>query len=177
MKENDNKFSVSTIMERLKNSQRLISFLILVMGTIFPIAIILIDSISFSYLPFSLHQYLGAMLFVSALLGWTIRYVFILYDFITKNIRIKLFAIFFAILLMAVVLTVIFGLHEHSLNIHLADENYSLEVMFLNLMVALHIFPLLAFFSRKTNVKKETLCLTLTVALSLLGSLFVFFCF
>lgn len=177
MKENDNKFSVSTIMERLKNSQRLISFLILVMGTIFPIAIILIDSISFSYLPFSLHQYLGAMLFVSVLLGWTIRYVFILYDFITKNIRIKLFVIFFAILLMAVVLTVIFGLHEHSLNIHLADENYSLEVMYLNLMVALHVFPLLAFFSRKTNVKKETLCLTLTVALSLLGSLFVFFCF
>ena len=168
MKENDNKFSVSTIMERLKNSQRLISFLILVMGTIFPIAIILIDSISFSYLPFSLHQYLGAMLFVSALLSWTIRYVFILYDFIAKNIHIKLFAAFFVILLIATVLSVKFGLQEQSLNI---------QVMFLNLMVALHIFPLLAFFSRKTNVKKETLCLTLTVALSLLGSLFVFFCF
>ena len=164
-------------MERLKNSQRLISFLILVMGTIFPIAIILIDSISFSYLPFSLHQYLGAMLFASALLGWTIRYVFILYDFIAKNIHIKLFAAFFVILLIATVLIVKFGLQEQSLNIHLADENYSLEVMFFNLIVALHIFPLLAFFSRKTNVKKETLCLTLTVALSLLGSLFVFFCF
>ena len=164
-------------MERLKNSQRLISFLILVMGTIFPIAIILIDSISFSYLPFSLHQYLGAMLFASALLGWTIRYVFILYDFIAKNIHIKLFAAFFVILLIATVLIVKFGLQEQSLNIHLADENYSLEAMFFNLIVALHIFPLLAFFSRKTNVKKETLCLTLTVALSLLGSLFVFFCF
>lgn len=177
MKENDNKFSVSMIMEWLKNSQRLVPFLILAMGTIFPIAIILIDSISFPYLPFSFHQYLGAMLFVCALLGWTIRYVFILYDFIAKNIRIKLFAVFFAILLIAAILTVIFGLHEHSLNIHLADENYSFEVTFLKLIVFLHVFPLLAFFARKTNVKKETLCLTLTVALSLLGSLFVFFCF
>ncbi len=171
MKENDNKFSVSMITEKLKNSQRLAPFLILAMGTIFPIAIILIDSISFSYLPLSLHKYLGAVLFVSALLGWSVRYIFILYDFIAKNIRVKLFAAFFVILLIAVALIVKFGLQEHSLNIRLADENYSLEVMFLNLMVALHVFPLLAFFSRKTSVKKEALCLALTVALCLLGSL------
>ena len=177
MKENVNKFSVSTITGKIKNSQRLVPFLILAVGTFFPIAVIPLDKIFISHLLFSFHIYLGTVFLVSSLLGLIIRYIFILYDIITKNISYRLFIFFVDILFIAIMLIVNDGLYQHSLNKHMADEDYTLDAMFFNLIVALNVFPLVAFFSRKTDVKKEILCFALTIAFCLLISLLVFVCF
>ena len=85
MKENDNKFSVSTIMESIKNSRRLIPFLFLVAGTFFPIAVIAFDKVLYPHL----HSLLFAMLLASIFGGWIVRYIFILYDMIMGNIRFR----------------------------------------------------------------------------------------
>lgn len=177
MKENDSKFSVSTITEKIKNSQRLVPFLILTMGTILPIAIIPIDSITISRLPQAFHQYLGTLLFVSVFWGWIFRYMFILYDAIAKNIRIRSLIVYSIILVIAILLALKIGTLQHSLNVHMADEEYSLETAFFNAIVAINAFPLVVFFSRKTNVKKESLCLAMTVGFCLLGSLLAVVCF
>ena len=166
--------SILRISKKIKNSQRLIPFLILAMGTILPIAIIPVDSIIVSRLPQAFHLYLGMLLLVSFFGGWIVRYIFILYDVIAKNIRISSLIVYTIVLVIAILLALMVGTLQHSLNIHMADEEYSLESAFFNAIVAINAFPLVVFFSRKTNMKKESLCLALTVGFCLLGSLLAF---
>ena len=172
MKENDNKFSVSTIMESIKNSRRLIPFLFLVAGTFFPIAVIAFDKVLYPHL----HSLLFAMLLASIFGGWIVRYIFILYDMIMGNIRFRPVIISAIIFFVAALLIMANGWQQNFLNNRMADENYSLDAMAFYLMMVLNVFPMVVFFFRTTNVKKEALCLVLTVALCLLGSLpLVFF--
>ena len=169
--------SMLRISEKIKNSQRLVPFLILAMGTILPVAIIPVDSIIVSRLPQAFHLYLGTLLFVSFFGGWIVRYIFILYDVIAQNIRVRSLIVYIIVLVIAILLALKIGTLQHSLNIHMADEEYSLGTAFFNVIVAINVFPLVVFFSRKTNVQKESLCLALTVAFCLLGSLLAFACF
>lgn len=143
------------------------------MGTFLPIAVLVLHDIPISYWPSWLHQYWFTLLCVSVFLGLIARFAFILYDIITGNVRILLFVVFAVVLFVAMVLIVGEGLYQHSLNRHMADEDYTLDAMLFYLILAFNAFPLVAFFSRKTNVKKEALCLVLTIVLSLIVSLLV----
>ena len=154
---------------RLRNSHRLAPFLILLAGTFLPVAALVLDCISF--LPYSFRQYLFTLSLVSVLLGWLVRYSFILYDVVTRDIRIGSFIVYNVIFVVAIVLALVIGESQHSQNLHMADEEYSLENAFINVVILLNLFPLAVFFSRRTDVKKESLCLAITIALCLLVSL------
>lgn len=156
MKERINSFSVSTITEKLRNSQRLFPFLILAVGTFLPVVFF------FAFLNAKISDtwFCDLLFFVYFSLGWVIRYFFIVGDMFAGNVKLKRFFISLAICLAFFVLFESFS-----------PKPWFLESRQLNFVAALNIFPIIAFFSRKASVKEECLCLAIMLVTSLVAVL------
>ncbi len=162
MKERINRFSVSMIMGKLRNSYRQFPFLILAVGTILPIVYF------FAFLNFKINDtwLFDYLFFIYFSLGWIIRYIFIISDMFAGNVNFKRFFISTAICL---TLFVLFEL--------LPQKPWFFESTRLNLVVAFNVFPMIAFFSRKANVKEECLCFAIMLAAALVAVLIFDFLF